>query len=101
MTAMFRLGLAAALVIWCLCLAGCSSKITRDNFDKIKTGMSRSDVEAILGSPTKTRGDEKTNSAIWQDDDNMITVVYQDGKVVFQNFLNLKELKEKLKQIKP
>jgi len=104
MTALFRparLGLAVALVAWCLCLAGCGSKITRDNFDKIKTGMSRSDVEAILGSPTKTLGDEKKAIAVWKDDENQIKVAYEDGKVAFHRFLNIKELKEKLKQFKP
>ena len=33
-----------------------SSRITRENFDRIKVGMSRTEVEAILGPPNLTWG---------------------------------------------
>jgi hypothetical protein len=44
-----RLGAAAAV---CLLLAGCG-KISKKNFDKISNGMSRSEVEGILGPGTE------------------------------------------------
>ena len=47
-----RRALAACAVFWCCCLAlGCgnSSRLTRSTYDCIKEGMSRQDVEALLG----------------------------------------------------
>jgi outer membrane protein assembly factor BamE (lipoprotein component of BamABCDE complex) len=91
----------AVLAVVCMCLAGCGSKITRANFDKIKTGMSRNDVEAILGSPTETFGNKKTTTAIWQDEENGVTVIFRDDKVALHDLWNIKQLKKKLKQLEP
>jgi len=41
---------AVAIVITCAFLSGCSSsKVSKANYDKISTGMSVAEVEAILG----------------------------------------------------
>lgn len=52
--------LVIALVAFCLTLSSCNrttlagSKLTRDNYDKISNGMSKTQVETILGAPTTT-----------------------------------------------
>jgi hypothetical protein len=52
-----------------------SSRITRENFDRIKVGMSRTEVEAILGPPGdyrtrlgETDGTDVIGSPPWQPD---------------------------------
>jgi hypothetical protein len=55
-------------------LAGCSggsSKITQENYNKIKEGMSRAAVIEILGEPTGTEvvgqvNDTEVKAPIWQ-----------------------------------
>jgi outer membrane protein assembly factor BamE (lipoprotein component of BamABCDE complex) len=37
-----------------MCLSACS-RITPENFDKIKVGMTSDQVKAILGSPTESQ----------------------------------------------
>ena len=54
-----RFALLAAIISCAVCLTGCDrnlfsgSKLTLDNYNKVTTGMSKSQVEKILGSPTK------------------------------------------------
>jgi len=53
-----RFALLAAIITCAICVAGCDhnpltgSKLTLENYNKITTGMSKSQVEKILGSPT-------------------------------------------------
>jgi hypothetical protein len=35
-------------------ITGCGSKITEANFDKVKEGMTKAEVVALLGQPTET-----------------------------------------------
>jgi outer membrane protein assembly factor BamE (lipoprotein component of BamABCDE complex) len=39
------------MLLW---LAGCGSKITQENFDKIQVGMGQDEVTTILGKPTES-----------------------------------------------
>lgn len=54
-----RFALFAALISCAIGFAGCDhnpftgSKLTLENYNKVTTGMSKSQVENILGSPTK------------------------------------------------
>jgi hypothetical protein len=78
---------ALALAL-CLILAGCGSKVTKDNFDKISTGMTESQVEAIMG-----KGEEQSaavavpgmsvsaKTIVWKDGEKSISVVFTNGKV--------------------
>ncbi|MHA5864402.1 outer membrane protein assembly factor BamE domain-containing protein, partial [Pseudomonas aeruginosa] len=44
-----------AVVAFCVVLAACS-KINQENYSKLKAGMSKAEVEAILGKPTECSG---------------------------------------------
>jgi hypothetical protein len=95
--------LAAAL---CLVLAGCGSKITKENADKIKPGMTEKEVSDILGAPTESAeanlpdvgkgagvpgmpempqgmpaAPKGGKSAVWKDGNRVIGIIFVDGKV--------------------
>ncbi|MBM4109355.1 MAG: hypothetical protein FJ255_11215 [Phycisphaerae bacterium] len=86
----------AALVLASL-LAGCESKVTDENFAKVTDGMSYAQVEGLLGSgedqtatgtgiggagllTAETRSKRKV--FVWKEGNKIITVVFDDGKVV-------------------
>jgi hypothetical protein len=63
-----------------------ASKITAENYAKIKTDMTRKEVEAILGPPTKGSGgkikDFSGEVAVWEEGNKMISVGFVLDKVV-------------------
>ncbi len=72
-------------------LMGCAgSKITKENFDKIKLGMTQEEVQAILGPPTEASGLEipmfSGTMSKWVQGDTVITVQFVNGKVVAKEF---------------
>ncbi len=74
-----------------LLLVGCNSKVDREHYDRIKTGMTQSEVESVLGKGKVHGGDvsvgEVSLSATtirWSDGDKQITVVFTDGRVVMK-----------------
>lgn len=91
------LALAAALVLG---LNACG-KITRENADKIRNGMTEQDLAALLGEPTHvteaampdmtamTAGGlpgapaapQAVKQSVWQNGSKVITVTFVDGKV--------------------
>lgn len=73
-------------------LSSCSGKINSENYDKISNGMSKSEVESILGE-----GESNASSSIdlgeyggnissevitWQSGMKVITITFSDGKVM-------------------
>lgn len=70
--------------------AGCASRVTRENYDRIHDGMSVSEVEGILGKPDKDKragfafGDVDASGGVmvWESGDKMISVTVAQGKVV-------------------
>jgi hypothetical protein len=99
-----RLGRIVVLLALCLALTGCGkSKITQENFDKIKNDMTLKEVEAILGEGTSQGGDGANVAAqvgvdvtgglggpqgpstvpyLWEHGKKSITVNFRGGKVV-------------------
>ena len=84
--------LVITLFIMVAVLAGCSSggssKITQENYDKIKEGMTKVEVTAILGDPTgsETVGqveDTKLKASVWQGRGLKIVAGFDDdGKLL-------------------
>jgi outer membrane protein assembly factor BamE (lipoprotein component of BamABCDE complex) len=86
-----KLWLLIALVVVCVGLAACAvSKINQENFDKIKTGMSQGEVQAILGEPTESSSVDMAvfsgTASTWKRGDITITVQFVNGKVVSKQF---------------
>jgi hypothetical protein len=78
------LAFAAALL-----LAACT-KVTQENYAKIREGMSEQEVHAILGGPTESStttvlGISGTSSR-WVSGDAVINVRFVNGKVALSSF---------------
>lgn len=71
-------------------LTGCGSKITEENYTKIKNGMTEDEVIAILGKPSDRSssgiGTLTTTGMTWQDENITITVQLINGKVQLKNY---------------
>ena len=69
-----------------LALAGCSSRLSQENFDKIRDGMSQKEVREILGEPVNAEGTSvlgiSGGESVWRDDKTLITVHFLNDKVV-------------------
>ena len=84
-------GLLSVLLIGFMlaALAGCS-KVTQENYGKIESGMTLSDVEAILGKGKEEAGiggaigDLAASGKVltWGDEQKSITVTFANDKVV-------------------
>ena len=61
------------------------AKVTKENADKIKVGMSRAEVEAILGKGATSAGAKIENYGgevtVWEGSDGSITVGFVNDKV--------------------
>jgi len=72
-----------------LLLAACT-KVTQENYAKIREGMSEQEVHAILGGPTESStttvlGISGTSSK-WVSGDAVINVRFVNGKVALSSF---------------
>lgn len=92
-----RRGAALVGVLACLPLAGCGERLTVYNYERIEQGMTRDEVERILG-----RGEPSASAPItlastgvnaghevrgrqaffWRSAERQVTVMFRDGKVV-------------------
>ena len=78
-----------AMLSFCLLLAACS-KVTQENYSKISAGMSKAQVEQLLGSPTECSGALGMSSCTWGDAKTFISVQYAADKVVLFSGQGLK-----------
>ncbi len=81
--ALFRRGLLLLILAVALSLGGCRGKrLTRANVDEVTNGMSRKQVESILGPPTSV---DSTNLLVTK----KVTYTYRQGEetvtIVFFN----------------
>ncbi len=91
MTHPFRHVLIIAIVIGLtVALAGCDSRITQSNFQKVESGMAEADVREILGEPTETSsfgvGPFSGTSSVWKGKRGTITIQFVNGKVTLKTF---------------
>ena len=64
----------------------CSGKrITKANVDQVAEGMSKKQVESILGPPTSLKTDDfvimKKTTYVYQQGKDTVTIVFKDDKV--------------------
>ena len=84
---MFRSAWRVMLVLMLvLMLGGCIGKrITKANVDQVTEGMSKKQVESILGQPTssKTEGPTiiKQTTYVYRQGKDTVTIVFKDDKV--------------------
>ena len=82
-SALLRFMLVLILV---LSLDSCSSKrITKANVDQVTEGMSKKQVESILGPPTSLANEDlvimKKTTYVYRQGKDMVTIVFKDDKV--------------------
>jgi hypothetical protein len=70
-------------------LSGCS-KLTVDNYAKIKTGIEYGDVVRILGKPDSCSEALFVKSCIWGNEQKNITVNFVADKAVISSSKNIK-----------
>jgi outer membrane protein assembly factor BamE (lipoprotein component of BamABCDE complex) len=80
-----RLMLVLMLVL-VLMLDSCIGKrITKANVDQVTEGMSKKQVESILGQPTSSKTEEpatmKRTTYVYRQGKDTVTIVFQDDKV--------------------
>ena len=87
MTTMFRTASRLVLVLMLvLMLDSCSSKrITKANVDQVSEGMSKKQVESILGPPTSLTNEDfvimKKTTYVYRQGKDTVTIVFKDDKV--------------------
>ena len=87
MTTMFRIASRLVLMLMLvLMLDGCIGKrITKANVDQVTEGMSKKQVESILGQPTSSKTEEpatmKKTTYVYRQGKDTVTIVFQDDKV--------------------
>tara|TARA_Y100000588_G_scaffold164927_1_gene179007 strand:- start:993 stop:1241 length:249 start_codon:yes stop_codon:yes gene_type:complete len=82
---MKKLLLVAAL----LTLAGCS-KLNKENYDKIKVGMDKVEVEAIIGSADSCEEKTLHTNCVWGGEEKNITITLVSDKVTLYSSKGLK-----------
>jgi hypothetical protein len=78
-----------ALLSLCVLLAACN-KINQENYSKIHAGMSKAEVEQVLGTATDCSGALGMSSCTWGNKDAFISVQYAGDKVVIYSGQGLK-----------
>lgn len=83
----------------CITVVACS-RLTQENFNQIKPGMTTKDVIVILGEPTHSdsvniAGISGTNS-VWEDQNTEIDIQFLNDKVLAKTFS--KDKNQKMKQ---
>jgi hypothetical protein len=68
-----------------LCVSCSSKRITKENVDQVTEGMSKKQVESILGPPTSLDNKDfvimKKTTYIYRQGKDTITIVFKDDKV--------------------
>jgi outer membrane protein assembly factor BamE (lipoprotein component of BamABCDE complex) len=87
MVSMFRIASRLMLVLMLvLMLDSCIGKrITKANVDQVTEGMSKKQVESILGQPNSSKTEEpatmKRTTYVYRQGKDTVTIVFQDDKV--------------------
>src|SRR5215471_15696420 len=84
-TTMFRTASRLMLVL-VIVLGGCICKrITKANVDQVTEGMSKKQVESILGQPTSAKMEDPTimkqTTYVYRQGKDSVTIVFKDDKV--------------------
>lgn len=81
-----RLALVAAAFL----IAACGSKLSEENFAKVKEGMSEQEVIAILGAPTETNSVQvlavSGTSSTWKDAAATVSIQFVNGQVRLKSY---------------
>ena len=76
-----RFVLVLLLALGVSCSPG--KRITKDNVDEVEEGMSKKQVESILGHPTSITNEQimKQTTYVYRQGKDSVTIVFKDDKV--------------------
>jgi len=77
------------LLVLLAMLSGCS-KLTADNYAKLKTGIEYSEVVRILGTPDSCSEALFVKSCVWGNEQKNITVNFLSDKAILSSCRNIK-----------
>lgn len=77
------------LACCCLLLAACN-KVNQENFSRLQTGMSKAEVERLLGAPSECAGALGFTSCTWGDEKTFISIQFGNDKVLVFSGAGLK-----------
>lgn len=78
-----------ALLSCSVLLVACS-KVNQANYAKLKAGMTKPEVEQLLGTPSECAGALGITSCTWGDEQSFISVQYAGDKVLMFSGKGLK-----------
>lgn len=78
-----------ALLACCVLLAACN-KVNQEKFSRLKPGMSRVEVEQLLGAPAECAGALGFSSCTWGDERSFISIQFGNDKVLVFSGAGLK-----------
>lgn len=78
------------LVVAGVVLAACGSKVSLENYGKLRTGQSYEDVTQILGDPARCDEILGIRTCVWGDEQRGISVNFVAGQVMLLSAKNLK-----------
>ncbi|WP_312359783.1 outer membrane protein assembly factor BamE domain-containing protein [Stutzerimonas balearica] len=78
-----------ALLTVLLALGGCSP-ITQENYAKLEAGMSRAQVEQLLGKPEECAGALGMSSCTWGDKNRFISIQFAGDQIMMFSGKGLK-----------
>jgi hypothetical protein len=78
-----------AVLACCLALVACG-KINQENYSKLKPGMTKAEVETLLGGPSECAGALGMTNCTWGDEERFISVQYAAEKVLMFSGKGLK-----------
>ena len=78
-----------ALLVLVVVLAGCS-KLTADNYARIKTGVEYNEVVRILGKPDSCSEVVFVKSCVWGNEQKNITISFMGDKAILTSSKNIK-----------
>lgn len=79
-----------ALLACCLLLAACN-KVNQENFSKLRSGMSKAEVERLLGAPAECSGALGFTSCTWGEEQGpFISIQFGNDKVLLFSGKGLK-----------
>ena len=73
------------VLVVALCVSCSGKRITKANVDEVTEGMSKKQVESILGPPTSLRTEDlvimKKTTYVYRQGKDTVTIVFKDDKV--------------------
>lgn len=89
MTAATKRIFLTILLTGLLLATGCS-KLTMENYDRLRMGMEYNEVVSLLGKPDNCSETLGTRSCVWGDENRNITVIFLGGQATFFSHTGLR-----------